>query len=64
MGNTGNVTGSEVVQVYVTPSWTTKLAHPIRSLCGYAKAKDLKSIDVDVKMDNYVCPELLAHRDE
>ena len=54
--NTGNVTGSEIVQVYVTPSSSTKLTHPVRSLRGFAKAKDIKpgeSVKVDVKMDKY-----------
>jgi hypothetical protein len=58
--NTGQVTGSEVVQIYVTPSSTTKLTHPVRSLRGYAKAKDLK-LHRRGREDGQVRPELLVH---
>jgi beta-glucosidase len=54
--NTGEVVGSEVVQLYVTPSSTTKLTHPVRTLRGYAKVKDLKPgeiKEIEVKMDKY-----------
>ncbi|KAG8833577.1 hypothetical protein FRC17_010401 [Serendipita sp. 399] len=54
--NTGSVVGSEVAQVYVTPSSTTQLTHPVRSLRGYAKARDIPpggSTVVDVQLDKY-----------
>jgi beta-glucosidase len=54
--NTGDVVGSEVVQIYVTPSSTTKLTHPVCALRGYSKAKDVKPgelREVEVKMDKY-----------
>lgn len=54
--NTGAVAGSEIVQIYVTPCSTTQLTHPIRSLRGFGKARDLKpgdSVDVEVKLNKY-----------
>lgn len=54
--NTGPVVGSEVVQIYVTPSSTTKLTHPMRSLKGFTKVKDVnpgQSVVVEVKLDKY-----------
>ena len=39
--NVGGVTGSEVVQVYVTLPSSSQLTHPERQLRGFAKAKDL-----------------------
>ncbi|KAG8854733.1 hypothetical protein FRB91_003186 [Serendipita sp. 411] len=54
--NTGPVIGSEVVQVYVTPSSSTKLTHPVRSLRGYTKAHNIPpggSTTVKVHLDKY-----------
>lgn len=54
--NTGRVKGSEVVQIYVTPSSTTKLMHPVRRLAGYNKAHNIApgtSVRVDVRLDKY-----------
>lgn len=54
--NTGSVVGSEVVQIYVSPSSTTKLTHPVYSLRGFAKAKDVqpgKCVEVEVTLDKY-----------
>lgn len=54
--NTGGVTGSEIVQIYVTPSSETKLTHPVRSLRGYGKARNLEaghSVKVQVNLDKY-----------
>lgn len=52
--NIGKVVGSEVVQIYVTPSSTTVLSHPIRTLRGFGRAKDLSPGDsaiVEVSLD-------------
>lgn len=54
--NTGSVAGREVLQVYVTPSSSTKLTHPLRTLRGYAKTKELapgESVEVVVSLDKY-----------
>ena len=54
--NTGSVVGSEVVQIYVSPSSTTKLTHPTYALRGFAKAKDVqpgKSVELEVALDKY-----------
>lgn len=52
--NTGGRVGSEVVQIYVTPSSESKASHPVRSLRGYGKTHDLapgESVEVEVKLD-------------
>ncbi|KAG8814210.1 hypothetical protein FRC17_001247 [Serendipita sp. 399] len=54
--NSGNVKGSEVVQIYLTPSSSTQLTHPVRSLRGFAKVRDLnpgESAKAEVKLDKY-----------
>ncbi|KAG8761181.1 hypothetical protein FRC14_006230 [Serendipita sp. 396] len=54
--NTGTTTGSEIVQVYLTPSSSTRLTHPVRSLRGFTKVRDLKPGEcakAEVKMDKY-----------
>lgn len=54
--NTGSIKGSEVVQIYVTPSSTTGLTHPVRKLAGYNKAYDLapgQCVEVEVVLDKY-----------
>lgn len=54
--NTGSVTGSEVVQVYVTLPTNSDLTHPPLSLKAFAKVRDLapgKSETVDLKLDKY-----------
>jgi beta-glucosidase len=40
--NTGSVTGSEVVQVYVAPPSSSTIDRPIKTLVGFAKAADLE----------------------
>jgi beta-glucosidase len=39
--NTGPVTGSEVVQVYISLPETSALTHPLLQLKGFAKVRDL-----------------------
>jgi beta-glucosidase len=39
--NTGSSTGSETVQVYVAPAFTSKVSRPIKVLAGFAKARSL-----------------------
>ncbi|KAH9483439.1 putative beta-glucosidase I [Psilocybe cubensis] len=54
--NTGNVTGSEVIQVYIAAPTTSELTHPLLQLKGFAKAKNLapgESRKVDIVLDKY-----------
>jgi beta-glucosidase len=56
--NVGNVTGSEVVQVYVSLPATSGLTHPMLQLKGFAKVRDLvpggkERRDVEVVLDKY-----------
>lgn len=54
--NTGPLVGSEVVQIYVTPSSNAKLTHPVRALKGFTKVRDLEpgqSVIAEVNLDKY-----------
>ena len=54
--NIGPVTGSEVVQVYISLPATSKLTHPPLQLKGFAKARDLipgKKEQLEVVLDKY-----------
>jgi beta-glucosidase len=54
--NTGDVTGSEVIQVYTTLASASKLTHPILQLKGFTKVHDLAAgdkKDVQVVLDKY-----------
>lgn len=54
--NTGALTGSQVVQVYMTLPKTSHLTHPPLQLRGFAKVRDLeagKTEKVTIKMDKY-----------
>jgi beta-glucosidase len=54
--NTGSVTGSEVVQLYVTLPTTAEYTHPPLQLKGFKKVKDLKadgSETVTLELDKY-----------
>ena len=55
--NIGNVTGSEVVQVYISLPATSELTHPLLQLKGFTKVHDLvpgsKKEHVEVVLDKY-----------
>ncbi|KZT03376.1 glycoside hydrolase family 3 protein [Laetiporus sulphureus 93-53] len=54
--NTGPVTGSEVVQLYVSMPTTSELTHPPLALKAFVKVKDVKpgeSREVVLKLDKY-----------
>ena len=54
--NIGPVTGSEVVQVYISLPATSKLTHPPLQLKGFAKAHDLipgNKEQLEVVLDKY-----------
>ncbi|KAF8892349.1 glycoside hydrolase family 3 protein [Gymnopilus junonius] len=54
--NTGQVAGSEIVQVYVSLPTTSDLTHPLLQLKGFTKVRDLApgaSDEVQVKLDKY-----------
>ena len=54
--NIGPVTGSEVVQVYISLPATSELTHPLLQLKGFAKARDLipgNKEHVEVVLDKY-----------
>ena len=54
--NIGSVTGSEVVQVYISLPATSELTHPLLQLKGFAKARDLvpgSKQQVQVVLDKY-----------
>lgn len=56
MTNTGSVTGSEAVQLYVTLPAATEYTHPPLQLKAFKKVKDLKagaSEEVILKLDKY-----------
>jgi beta-glucosidase len=54
--NIGNVTGSEVVQVYISLPTTSELTHPVLQLKGFAKVRDLtpgSHKQVEMVLDKY-----------
>jgi len=54
--NSGNVAGSEVVQLYVTLPSTSDVTHPPLQLKAFAKIHDLqpgKSVQLEMKLDKY-----------
>ena len=54
--NTGNISGSEVVQLYIAFPTTSELAHPPLQLKGFAKVHDLspgQSKTVNIQLDKY-----------
>ena len=54
--NVGPVTGSEVVQVYISLPVTSELTHPLLQLKGFAKVRDLvpgNKEHVEVVLDKY-----------
>lgn len=54
--NTGNVSGTEVVQLYVSLPTTSELTHPPLMLKAFAKVLDLapgKSTTVNLALDKY-----------
>ena len=54
--NTGNVAGTETVQLYTTLPTTSELTHPPLQLKAFAKARDLapgQSQTVTLKLDKY-----------
>ena len=54
--NVGRVTGSEVVQVYISLPATSELTHPLLQLKGFAKVRDLvpgNKEHVQVVLDKY-----------
>ena len=54
--NIGHVTGSEVVQVYISLPATSELTHPLLQLKGFAKVRDLvpgSKEFVQVALDKY-----------
>ena len=54
--NIGRVTGSEVVQVYISLPATSKLTHPLLQLKGFSKVRDLVPESkkyVQVVLDKY-----------
>lgn len=54
--NVGSVTGSEVVQVYISLPTTSELTHPALQLKGFAKVRDLapgSQKQVEIVLDKY-----------
>ena len=54
--NTGNISGSEVVQLYIAFPTTSSLTHPPLQLKGFAKVHDLgpgQSRTVNIQLDKY-----------
>ena len=54
--NTGTVSGSQVVQIYVSMPKTSHLTHPPLQLKGFAKARDVapgEARKVEVTLDKY-----------
>lgn len=54
--NTGSLTGSEVVQVYVSYPSNGRVQHPIKQLRAFQKAKDVKpgaSTELSMVLDKY-----------
>ena len=54
--NIGRVTGSEIVQVYISLPATSKLTHPLLQLKGFSKVRDLvpgSKKSVQVVLDKY-----------
>ncbi|PPQ85427.1 hypothetical protein CVT25_006319 [Psilocybe cyanescens] len=54
--NTGTITGSEVVQIYIAAPTTSELSHPLLQLKGFSKVKDLapgETKKVEVVLDKY-----------
>lgn len=54
--NTGNIKGSQVVQVYISLPTTSELSHPALQLKGFAKVRDLApgtSETVNIHLDKY-----------
>lgn len=56
VANTGSVTGSEVVQLYISLPATSEVTHPPRILRAFAKTRDVKPgerREVTLKLDKY-----------
>lgn len=54
--NTGSISGSEVVQLYITLPSTPEYTHPELQLRAFQKVHDLqpgKSVDVEIPVDKY-----------
>lgn len=61
--NTGNVSGSEIVQLYVSMPSTSHLTHPMLMLRAFVKVKDLtpgKSQRITLNLDKYA----ISHWDQ
>ena len=54
--NTGSVSGSETIQVYVSLPTTSELTHPPKALKAFKKAKDIKPGEtrtIELALDKY-----------